>query len=152
VTFNTDQNDPDFCVVGIGLQWGVTELRFDIFKDSWAEQNWKYPPVPGHAGYIGSGAVFAENPLLTYSQIKESPDLLIPFPFANVPRTEGHPVESRDRFFWMGYLADGSILELGKYQLLLAALKPFGMPERLNDWSLYGPYEITVAPIRTNST
>jgi hypothetical protein len=153
VSFNTDQNNPDFCVVGFALQWGVTEVRFDIFEDSWARKKWQYPPVPGEAGYIGSAAVFEPGSLDTFSQLQQSPELLVPFPLKNVRRTQADPFGGQEVFisWWMGALTNGSMIQPGKYQLLLAALTPFGTPKLLDDWSLYGPFEITVVPLPTGT-
>jgi hypothetical protein len=90
-----------------------TLTGIQIFEESWQERQWKYLPVVGQYGYIGSAAIWA--PAYAGGDLYFDPattDLsdVVTFPLVDVPRQVGLSC------WWMGRMANGSTIVPGKYK------------------------------------
>ncbi|KAL2208328.1 subtilisin-like protein [Sarocladium strictum] len=131
IAFKTDLNDYDYPYLMFMTHYGTREMRWDIFEQGWKEHQWKYPPVPGKDGYVGSVAAWNANDnglLRLFDPSKHDLDDVTPFPFLN------HPRAVAGDYFWLGRLANGSNIAPGKYNMRLAVLVPFGDPHASDNW------------------
>ncbi|KAH8882151.1 putative minor extracellular protease vpr [Thozetella sp. PMI_491] len=146
-TFNLDPAVQDFPNLYERLQYATTELRWDIFEESWNERDWVYPPVVGRAGYIGAATTWAGNTAKTYfdPSIDDATDLTS-FPFSYVPRDIVGVLGLR--FWWLGQLANGTQIAPGKYKFRFAALVPFGTPQHSDNWDIFETPAFEVLPLQ----
>ncbi|KAH8885304.1 serine endopeptidase [Thozetella sp. PMI_491] len=137
-TFNLDAASQDFPHLWTFLKYGTTELRWDIFEEHWVERDWKYPPVVGKAGYVGSATAWAGDTTnnLIFDPTTMDPNFLFAFPQLSLPRDYASGVGYN--FWFLGKLANGTDLAPGKYKFRVAALVPFGTPENSNNWDVFG--------------
>ncbi|KAI8170062.1 hypothetical protein K4K50_010643 [Colletotrichum sp. SAR 10_71] len=113
--FNTSRVAQDFPKVHVQLKWGTKELRWDIFDDTYEESQWKYPPVVGQDGYIGSATYSTYSVgASTFDPATMDRDKVLPFPIRGIERTTSWS-ELTDRFWWLGKLANGSYIAAGNY-------------------------------------
>src|SRR5205814_1714252 len=128
-----DTNVNDFPAVYSRLLYATTELRWDIFEENWKESQWKYPPVVGEAGYVGSTTVWKGVVQGSFfNSSKDDPNDLISMPFRNMARDVAGYYGSY--LYWLGRLANGTQISPGTYKMRLAALVPFGTPEHSDNW------------------
>jgi hypothetical protein len=144
-TFDLSLDKQDFVNLYTRLQYATTELRWDIFESTWTERNWKYPPVVGQAGYIGSATSWNPAPGPGFfDPAKDNANDLIAFPLREMPRSIlGH---GGLELWWFGKLANGTQIAPGKYKMRFAALVPFGTPQNADNWDVYQTPVITVLP------
>ncbi|KAG9231301.1 putative minor extracellular protease vpr [Amylocarpus encephaloides] len=135
-TFDLATDKQDFPDLYTRLNFATTELRWDIFDSSWVERDWKYPPVVGKAGYIGSAtswSLASKFPAFDPS-IRDANDVFA-LPLIDLPRDfDGY---SGTSLWWLGKLANGTQIAPGKYKMRFAALVPFGTPENANNWDVF---------------
>jgi len=81
-----------------------------IFEPGWKERNWKYPPVVGENGFVGSVAYWRESSKgwldLTAG---DDPDDVLPMPAKYIPS------EVLKAFLWFGKLENGTQIAPGNY-------------------------------------
>ncbi|KAH8843057.1 hypothetical protein MCOR27_005326 [Pyricularia oryzae] len=135
--------DVDFLLLEPQLKWATRELRFDVFGPGYDERRWSWPPVVGVNGYVGSAAYYALSSATSWNPYANpDPMDVIPFPVRNVYRN-AVTTDYRYSYMWQGVLANGSQIERGSYKMRFAALKPFGDPNKSEDWSVYvRPFEV----------
>ncbi|KAL0939944.1 serine endopeptidase [Colletotrichum truncatum] len=146
VTFDLGRYVHDYFRVYATFRYGCSELRWDIFEPGFEESQWKYPPVVGKDGYVGSATnfIYADS-LGYYSEDIHTPDDVVPFPIHVVTRNTKTSFP-RHTYIWLGKLANDSNIAPGQYQMRFAALKPFGVPQEANDWDVFKTPVITVLP------
>ncbi|KAK1985218.1 subtilase [Colletotrichum cereale] len=138
-TFNLTREGQDFPQLSTRLVWGTLELRWDIFSENYTEAQWSYPPSQN---FIGSATSWAGASIsATFDPSKDSVDDLISFPVFSQPR------DREARYQWLGRLAQGSQIQPGRYKFRIAALRPFGNPERSQDWDIWPTPTVTVLPL-----
>ncbi|KAI9151410.1 Minor extracellular protease vpr [Paramyrothecium foliicola] len=137
----------DFPKVYTQYRWGVKELRWDIYDTTYREHNWKYPPVVGQNGFIGSATY---SPYASgYSNFNNNTmdrERVLPFPMLNLERTTSYDPITR-RIWWLGKLANGSYIAPGKYHMRFAARLPFSNPNHTDNWDIWETPLIEVLPI-----
>ncbi|KAM5343547.1 hypothetical protein ACJ41O_012084 [Fusarium nematophilum] len=135
-TFDLDTEVNDFPSVYSRLLFATTELRWDIFEAGWNESEWKYPPVVGKAGYLGSTTSWAKATASgTFNSTEGDVDDLISLPLNNLPRDVTGQFGTA--LWWLGRFANGSQIVPGTYEMRFAALFPFGNPELSEDWDVF---------------
>ncbi|KAM5354988.1 hypothetical protein ACJ41O_001634 [Fusarium nematophilum] len=141
-TFNLSLSAQDYPKIYAGLVWGTQQVRWDIFEKDWDESQWTYPPVAGEDGYIGPAAYWVGAGEYFYIDTSTSdPNDTLTYPIVDVSRNS---VDFSNEYWWFGKLGNGSQIELGNYTMRFAALKPFGDPQRSNDWDIFKTPEIAV--------
>ncbi|KAI8304504.1 hypothetical protein K4K59_012738 [Colletotrichum sp. SAR11_240] len=136
----------DFPKVHVQFKWGTKELRWDIFDDTYEESQWKYPPVVGQDGYIGSATYSTYSVgASTFDPATMDRDKVLPFPIRGIERTTSWS-ELTDRFWWLGKLANGSYIAAGNYTMRFANLTPFSEPSDSGSWDIWKTPQITILP------
>jgi hypothetical protein len=114
-SFNVSWEVQSFPKVMCEIKWGTEELRWDIYEAGWKERNWKYPPVVGQSGYIGSatysiysGSAWAFDPSVMDREAVNK------FPEHNLFRNTDWSWYEHS-FWWLGKLANGSYIAPGDY-------------------------------------
>jgi hypothetical protein len=144
-TFDLSVEKQDFVNLYTRLQYATTELRWDIFDSNWVERNWKYPPVVGQAGYIGSATSWAPAPGSgVFDPAVDDENDLVALPLRQVSRS----IIGRGglELWWLGKLANGTQIAPGKYKMRFAALVPFGEPKNADNWDVYPTPAFEVLP------
>ncbi|KAH8586559.1 putative minor extracellular protease vpr [Bisporella sp. PMI_857] len=142
-TFDLSVTAQDFPNLYTRLNYATTELRWDIFDSKWSERDWKYPPVVGQAGYVGSATSWAKAPMKSvFDPSVDDANDLTALPLKNLPRdiVGLYGVE----LWWLGRLANGTQIAPGKYKMRFAALIPFGEPTRSDNWDVFPTPEFDV--------
>ncbi|CAK7222069.1 hypothetical protein SEUCBS140593_004772 [Sporothrix eucalyptigena] len=142
-TFDFNRGVQDFPKIVARTQWGVKELRWDIFDDTWTERDWKYPPAVGQNGYVGTVAYFAESGEVGYFDpaINNASDT-ISFPLSDLYRSSVDVYDTE--YWWLGGLGNGSQIANGNYTLRFAVLAPFGDRTHSDNWDVLS-HKITIA-------
>lgn len=112
-TFATTRNDQDYPYLQLMTHYGTREMRWDVFEEGWKERQWKWPPVPGRDGYVGSVAAWNANRgglTRPFDPATDDIDDVTPFPLFS------HPRAIYEDFFWFGRLVNGSDIAPGKYK------------------------------------
>ncbi|KAH7309858.1 subtilisin-like serine protease [Stachybotrys elegans] len=137
----------DFPKVYTQYQWGVKELRWDIFDSTYRESQWKYPPVVGENGYVGSATYspYASSQL-NFNNLTMDRNRVLPFPMTNLERTGSYEATTR-RIWWLGQLANGSYIAPGFYHMRFAARLPFSNPNNSDNWDIWDTPTIEVLPV-----
>ncbi len=144
MTFNTGINIHDFPMAIFFLEFGSTELRWDIFEPDWNERDWAYPPVVGHNGYI-SPVVFYQPATQTGGLIiNSSAEYTTTMPATYIDRQIGN--DDAYEFGWLGQLVNGSMIAPGFYKMRFAALKPFADPKSSSSWDIFPTPKFQVLP------
>ncbi len=142
-TFDLSLDKQDFPNLYTRMNYATTELRWDIFDASWKERDWKYPPVVGQAGYVGSATSWAQaTGKAVFDPSSDDANDLVALPLRDLPRdiTGQYGVE----LWWLGRLANGTQIAPGKYKMRFAALVPFGTPENADNWDVFPTPEFDV--------
>ncbi|VUC36816.1 unnamed protein product [Clonostachys rosea] len=136
-TFDLSLSAQDFPKIFWSLNWGTTELRFDIYGPGFsAESDWVYPPVVGQHNYIGSAAPWIKaNTVETFDPSKDDKEDTFAFPLSNVNRNAPASDDSVSSLFWLGKLANGTYIQPGAYTIRFGALIPFSDPRYHGSWS-----------------
>lgn len=86
-----------------------------IFEAGWRERNWKYPPVEGENGYIGSVASWVgSGQVPIFDPSVDNPDETFTYPRTDLIRN-AQTTATYHEFWWFGKLGNGSQIEPGKY-------------------------------------
>ncbi|KAK0383973.1 hypothetical protein NLU13_8062 [Sarocladium strictum] len=136
-TFNLSLTAQDFPKIYVKLVWGSRELRWDIYDTTYKEHQWRYPPVVGQNGYIGTVAGWnGATTNINFDPRRHDANDTFNFPDTNLFRN-AQASNSYHEFWWFGKLGNGSQIELGKYQMRFAALRPFGDPKASDAWDVF---------------
>ncbi|KAH7324149.1 minor extracellular protease vpr [Stachybotrys elegans] len=136
-TFDLSMENRGYPVIYVSLEYGVAELRWDIFEANWTESQWTYPPVIGENGYIGSATSYAAPRSGTFFD-PNTMDENDTFPFPVTSLTRSYPfVTNYYEFWWLGGLANGTKLPSGRYSMRVAALRPFTDPNNSTSWNVW---------------
>ncbi|ERS98380.1 hypothetical protein HMPREF1624_05164 [Sporothrix schenckii ATCC 58251] len=134
-TFDLGTRVQDFPKIVARTQWGVKELRWDIFDDAWTERDWKYPPVVGQDGYVGSVAYYAHSgEVSVFNPGFDNASDTISFPLSDIYRSSVDVYDTE--YWWLGGLANGSQISNGNYTLRFAVLAPFGNQAHSDNWDV----------------
>ncbi|KAM6509815.1 hypothetical protein FALCPG4_017457 [Fusarium falciforme] len=145
-TFDLDPEVQDFPAVYSRIGFGTRELRWDIFDDSWTEDNWEYPPVIGKAGYVGSATSWAKLSGKQYfNASSDDANDLIALPLRDLSRDIVGRLGTE--LWWLGRLANGSQIAEGRYKMRFAALKPFADPQASEGWDVFKTPAFDVLPL-----
>ncbi|PVH88760.1 subtilase [Cadophora sp. DSE1049] len=143
-TFDLSNTAQDFPKIYSKLKWGTKQVRWDIFDKTWTERDWVYPPVVGQNGYIGPATCWVGAGQVSYFDLRYyDPDETWTYPDTDVYRN-AQTTASYHEYWWFGKLGNGSQIEVGNYTMRFATLKPFGDPERADNWSVFKTPEIAV--------
>ncbi|KAG4438387.1 hypothetical protein IFR05_006149 [Cadophora sp. M221] len=135
-TFDLSVDKQDFPNLYMRLDYATTELRWDIFDASWKERDWKYPPVVGQAGYVGSATSWAQaGQKSVFDSSVDSADDLLALPLRDLHRDLSGSFGTE--LWWFGRLANGTQISPGKYKMRFAALVPFGNPKSSDNWDVF---------------
>ncbi|KAI5466831.1 peptidase S8/S53 domain-containing protein [Mariannaea sp. PMI_226] len=129
-SFNLDKDPNDFMEIGARLSYPCTQLRWDIFEESWSESLWQFPPEIGQRGFVGSATTYRDSDEYWFFNpaVNDKNDILS-FPLRRVPR--GFRL-----FWWFGKLANGTQIGAGNYTIRFAALRPYGNPNISDHWDI----------------
>ncbi|KAG9251869.1 subtilase [Emericellopsis atlantica] len=143
-SFDLSVDAQDFPKIVSKNVWGTRQVRWDIFEAGWRERNWKYPPVEGENGYIGSVASWVGSGQVDFFDPNvDDADETFTYPLTDLIRNAQTTSVQHD-FWWFGKLGNGSQIEPGKYTMRFATLKPFGDPYAANNWAVYQTPQIEV--------
>ncbi|KAI1451585.1 subtilisin-like protein [Annulohypoxylon moriforme] len=146
-TFDLSRDAQDFPKLNTEFAWGTEELRWDIFDSEYTEAKWKYPPVVGENGYIGSATSWnGTSKSQWFTPGQDSEDDIFPFPLYTQPR------DKWGIYYWLGRFANGSNIQPGDYRFRIATLRPFGDPQVSYDWDIWETPKIAVLPLKTANT
>jgi hypothetical protein len=87
-----------------------------IFEAGWKEHDWKYPPVVGENGYIGS-ATYWNQSNYGYRDFDPSTydkDATTKFPEPDLYRNSLFTKEPTS-FWWLGKMSNGTYIQPGNY-------------------------------------
>ncbi|KAK8137945.1 hypothetical protein PG984_001325 [Apiospora sp. TS-2023a] len=140
-SFNTSEEALDFPRITARLKWGSSQIRWDIFEESWTEREWTWPLKVGEKGYVGTVHGIDKS-----MGSVDYPNITVTFPVEWVNRNADEAVLQLDHEYWWpeGKLGNGEKLKPGNYSMRFAALNPFGVPENGNQWSVFKTPKITV--------
>lgn len=133
-TFDLGLSAQDFPKIFWSLNWGTTELRFDVsYNETYPkfplftliqiygpgfspESDWVYPPVVGENNYIGSVAPWINaNGAEKFDPSKDDKEDTYTFPITNVNRDAPASDGSVNNVFWLGKLANETYIQPGTY-------------------------------------
>ncbi|OIW33557.1 serin endopeptidase [Coniochaeta ligniaria NRRL 30616] len=136
-SFDLAVNKQDFPKLFLRTVFGSEEVRWDIFQSGWVEKNWAYPPVVGQKSFVGSATYWSySGDALMYDPADSNvANSTIAFPDIAVERFTDDFSDSQ--FWWLGPLANGTMIAPGKYVMRVAALLPFGDRTRSAGWSTF---------------
>ncbi|KAH6682326.1 subtilisin-like serine protease [Plectosphaerella plurivora] len=145
--FNTSRAAQDFPKIWVQYRFGVKELRWDIYETTYREQDWKYPPVVGENGYVGSATLspYAAS-YSNFDPATMDKERTVPFPLGDIERSDSWN-EISQRLWWLGKLANGSYIEPGNYSMRFAARLPFSNPAHSDNWHIWKTPNIEVLPL-----
>ncbi|KLU86996.1 hypothetical protein MAPG_06002 [Magnaporthiopsis poae ATCC 64411] len=148
-TFNLTTGVRDFPFMFTSFDWGVSELRWDIFEGGWAEEQWRYPPH-GAKGFVGAVAVYSGKFDPDFQPPTDLSDPAVnsqtkPMPARHLSR-RGMSQPGDDKWRWLGRLTNGTQIAPGNYTMRVAAARPFGDLSRLDGWEVWRR-EIQVLPM-----
>jgi len=142
-TFDLSVEKQDFPNLYARIDYATTELRWDIFELSWKERDWRYPPVVGQAGYIGSATSWSQAGFKTiFDPSVDDADDLVAMPLRDLHRDISGAYGTE--LWWFGRLANGTQIAPGKYKMRFAALVPFGNPTASDNWDVFPTREFEV--------
>ncbi|KAL2890433.1 Subtilase family protein [Ceratocystis lukuohia] len=130
-TFDLSLEAQDFPRLRTMMVYGSDEARWDIFEPGYKESQWKYPPVVGQGGYVGSASYWKEantNVSIPLYDPESQKQIQLNFPISVGRNGEGtaDPQDMYSQFWWLGRLANGSDIASGTYSMRFAVLRPFG--------------------------
>ncbi|KAL5317596.1 hypothetical protein ACEPPN_014692 [Leptodophora sp. 'Broadleaf-Isolate-01'] len=136
-TFDLSNFAQDFPKIYSKIKWGTRQVRWDIFESTWTERDWVYPPVVGQNGYIGPATCWIGAGQVNWFDSRfYDPDETWTYPDTDIYRN-AQTTASYHEYWWFGKLGNGSQIEVGNYTMRFATLKPFGEPERADNWSVF---------------
>lgn len=144
--FNLEWQVQSFPKVYVELRWATRQVRWDIFEASWDERRWRYPPVAGEAGYIGSATSSIYSGSWAFDPASMDREAVVPLPMASPRSSMGRG--TLYPFWWLGKLANGSYIAPGNYTFRFAALLPLGDPGHSDNWDIWKTPEITILPYK----
>ncbi|KAJ0311147.1 hypothetical protein COL516b_001851 [Colletotrichum fioriniae] len=122
--------------------YGIKETRWDVFEAGWTERQWKYPPVPGENGHIGTIASWVGSGRVEAIDTSiYDPNETFTYPIMDRNRNGAY---EQDEHWWFGKLGNGSQIAVGNYTLRFALLKPFGDPSHADNWEVLHTPQISV--------
>ena len=84
---------------------------FQIFEATWKERDWKYPPVIGQNGYVGSATSYAKaSEQDWFDPDTDDEDNLVTFPQKDLFRQGSY------QYWWLGKFTNGSHIAPGTYK------------------------------------
>ncbi|KAK8071264.1 subtilisin-like protein [Apiospora hydei] len=153
--FNSKAEAFNYPALSSMFDWGVHELRWDIFESDWDESKWTYPPTAAD-GFVGATARWTGTKENAASLDLTDPAVVkantVETPIMSLSR---NGFASRDSYThrWVGHLANGTIVAPGNYTVMtdrgkmnsmrVAASRPFGDLSKLEGWEVWRR-EITV--------
>ncbi|KAK1724825.1 subtilase [Colletotrichum acutatum] len=141
-TFNLSLAAQDFPRVISKPIYGIKETRWDVFEAGWTERQWKYPPVPGENGHIGTIASWVGSGRVEAIDTSiYDPNETFTYPIMDRNRNGAY---EQDEHWWFGKLSNGSQIAAGNYTLRFALLKPFGDPSHADNWEVLQTPQISV--------
>ncbi|KAF2730617.1 minor extracellular protease vpr [Polyplosphaeria fusca] len=140
-TFNPAKNGTDAVMLFTAFDWGVRELRWDIFSSNWSESDWAYPPSKAK-GFVGPVArLLSEEAVLSNTDLANQ---TVVMPSTLLGRDGMNP-PTQSRYWWMGQLGNGSQIAPGYYTMRVAASRPLADLGRTDGWEVWR-HEIRVLP------
>ncbi|KKF92193.1 Subtilase family protein [Ceratocystis platani] len=120
-TFDLSLEAQDFPRLRTMMVYGSDEARWDIFEPGYKESQWKYPPVVGQGGYVGSASYWKEantNVSIPLYDPESQKQIQLNFPISVGRNGEGtaDPQDMYSQFWWLGRLANGSDIASGTYR------------------------------------
>lgn len=148
-TFNLTTGVRDFPFIFMAFDWGVRELRWDVFEGGWAEEEWRYPPKDAK-GFVGAVAVYSGKFDPDFEPPTNLSDPAVnsqttPMPARHLSR-QGMSQPGDKKWRWLGKLADGTQIAPGNYTMRVAAARPFADLSRVDGWEVWRR-EIQVLPM-----
>ncbi|KAJ1323141.1 serine protease AprX [Microdochium nivale] len=136
-SFNLETAVQSYPKIFSKLKWGTRELRWDIYASGFQpSSDWRYPPVVGEQGYVGSATSWASaGRVSTFNPARHNASDTFAFPLRDQTRNALVTGSFTSTFYWFGQLADGTMVRPGNYTMRYAALKPFGDRAKSEDWS-----------------
>lgn len=117
-TFDLNTTVRGYPVMFASFEFGISELRWDIFEANWTEDRWSYPPVEGENGFVGSATSYSQpgrlSPFIYFDSATMQANDTFSFPLVNLVRSYPFITDSY-QFWWLGAMADGSQIKSGQY-------------------------------------
>ncbi|EJT82434.1 hypothetical protein GGTG_02407 [Gaeumannomyces tritici R3-111a-1] len=141
-TFNLTTGVRDYPFVFMSFDWGVRELRWDVFEADWAEDEWRYPPESGGAkGFVGAVAVWEGELDPAFEPPTDLSDPAVngqvtPMPARFLSRF-GMTQPSDKKWHWLGKMADGKQIAPGNYTMRVAVSRPLADLSRADGWEVW---------------
>ncbi|KAL8369731.1 hypothetical protein RB595_000185 [Gaeumannomyces hyphopodioides] len=151
-TFNLTTGVRDYPFIFMTFDWGVRELRWDVFEAGWAEDEWRYPPEGGNAkGFVGAVTIWQGELDPAFEPPTDLADPAVnsqvtPMPARFLSRF-GMSQPSDKKWRWLGKLADGTQIAPGNYTMRVAASRPFADLSRVDGWEVWR-HEFQVLPMQ----
>ncbi|KAH8883531.1 putative minor extracellular protease vpr [Thozetella sp. PMI_491] len=145
-SFDLSFSAQSFPKLNVMFRWGTDELRWDIFDSTYSESEWVYPPMVGQNKYVGSATYwhfsqfayyYDPDAILIASNISAFPLTGVSRGYALSPFIHTNTPPDVRQWWWLGSLADGTVIPAGKYVMRVAALRPFGDRTRSSDWDVW---------------
>ncbi|KAK7974455.1 hypothetical protein PG989_016303 [Apiospora arundinis] len=128
------------------FDWGVHELRVDIFTGGWDEASWAYPPTAAQ-GLVGPVSRWTGDTVSTGSDIDLADPAVVKKNTVETPirylSRDGLYSRAGNTYRWLGHMANGTLLAPGNYTLRIAASRPFADLGKAEGWEVWRR-EITV--------
>ncbi|KAI6352781.1 hypothetical protein MCOR25_009297 [Pyricularia grisea] len=146
-TFDLNTTVRGYPVMFASFEYGISELRWDIFEANWTEDRWSYPPIEGKDGFIGSATSYSQpgriSPFIYFDSATMQANDTFAFPLVDLVRSYPLVTDSY-QFWWLGGMADGSQIKSGRYTMRFAALRPLMDPAQSESWAVWPVPEISV--------
>lgn len=117
-TFDLNTTVRGYPVMFASFEFGISELRWDIFEANWTEDRWSYPPVEGENGFVGSATSYSQpgrlSPFIYFDSATMQANDTFSFPLVDLVRSYPFITDSY-QFWWLGAMADGSQINSGQY-------------------------------------
>ncbi|KAL5876563.1 hypothetical protein ACKVWC_005730 [Pyricularia oryzae] len=154
-TFDLNTTVRGYPVMFASFEFGISELRWDIFEANWTEDRWSYPPVEGENGFVGSATSYSQpgrlSPFIYFDSATMQANDTFSFPLVNLVRSYPFITDSY-QFWWLGAMADGSQIKSGQYTMRFAALRPLMDPANSESWAVWPVPQISVNRALSNAT
>ena len=141
-TYHFDPQDANFNWPKLysTLDWGVRELRWDLFESQWDEARWTYPPTAA-AGFVAAVARWTGNAVTAGSGVNLTDPAVVAANTLATPlrylARDGIYSRAMSQYMWLGHLANDTIVAPGNYTMRVAVPRPFADLGKADGWEVW---------------